>query len=88
YVALPPEINLSDPAYDAKWYSQARLPMAQPGGGTTDAHPEPLVFYAGVLEDAPSPELARRFVAFLTSDQGQKMLRDGGYGPPKGGDIG
>ncbi|MGH7212017.1 MAG: extracellular solute-binding protein, partial [Acetobacteraceae bacterium] len=22
YVALPPEINLSDPAYDAKWYSQ------------------------------------------------------------------
>jgi len=88
YVTLPPEINLSDPAYAAKWYAQATLPMAQPDGTTTNAHPEPLVFYAGVLEDAPSSDLARRFVAFLTSAEGQRTLREAGYGPPKGGTIG
>ncbi|MEO8714360.1 MAG: extracellular solute-binding protein [Acetobacteraceae bacterium] len=87
YVALPPEINLSDPAYDAAWYSKAAITLPQPGGGTKDVYPEPLVFYAALLEDAPSPELGRRFVAFLTSDPGQERLREGGYGPPKGGSI-
>jgi molybdate/tungstate transport system substrate-binding protein len=87
YVALPPEINLSDPAYDASWYSQAALALPRPGGGTTQVHPEPLVFYAAVLENAPSPELGRRFAGFLASAQGQAMLRQVGYGPPLGGPL-
>ncbi len=87
YVALPPEINLSDPAYDAAWYSHATVALPQTGGATKDVHPEPLVFYAAVLQDAPSPELGRRFVAFLTSENGQEMLRRGGYGASKGGNI-
>lgn len=88
YVALPPEINLSDPAYVAKWYSQATFLLPTPNGGTTQVSPEPLVFYAGVLENAPSPELGRKFVAFLTAPQGQQILQQHGYGPPKGSVLG
>lgn len=87
YVVLPAEINLSDPAYDTAWYSKATIALPKPGGGTEDAHPEPLVFYAAVLGNAPSPELGQRFVAFLTSGAGQDMLRQGGYGPPLGDAI-
>lgn len=84
YVVLPPEINLSDPAYAAKWYSQATFLLPTADGGTTQVSPEPLVFYAGVLENAPSPELGRKFVEFLTAAQGQQILQEHGYGPPKG----
>lgn len=88
YVALPPEINLSDPADAAKWYSQATFLLPAANGGTTEVHPEPLVFYAGVLEDAPSPDLGRKFVELLTAPQGQQILKQHGYGPPKGSVLG
>ena len=88
YVALPPELNLSDPAYAAKWYSQATFLLPTANGGTTQVSPEPLVFYAGVLENAPSPEMARKFVAFLATREGQQILQRHGYGPPKGSVLG
>ena len=37
---------------------------------------------AVVLRDAPSPELAAAFVAFLTGDEAQAILRRHGFGPP------
>ncbi len=84
YVSLPAEIDLGDPAYEESWYSQASLTLPKPGGGTTVVHPEPLVFYAGALTNAPDAELGGRFVTFLTSAKGQELLRQGGYGPPRG----
>ena len=37
---------------------------------------------ATALRDAPDPELAAAFVAFLTSDEAQAILRRHGFGPP------
>jgi molybdate transport system substrate-binding protein len=37
---------------------------------------------ATALRDAPSPEVAAAFVAFLTGDEAQAILRRHGFGPP------
>ncbi len=87
YVPLPGEINLGDPAYEAEWYSRTSIALPQPNGPDKVVRPQPLVFYAAVLEDAPTPELGRRFVDFLTSAQGQDLLRRHSYDPPKGGAL-
>jgi molybdate/tungstate transport system substrate-binding protein len=42
------------------------------------------VFYAAVLKNSKRPALAGKFVQFLQSPEGQKMLADNGYSPPKG----
>lgn len=84
YVSLPDEINLGNPAFDATWYSHAEITLP---GKTKPTRPQPLVFYAALLADAPNPEIGHRFVGFLTSPEGQKMLRQGGYAPAKGGRL-
>jgi molybdate/tungstate transport system substrate-binding protein len=43
------------------------------------------VFYAGVLKNAPHPELAQQFVRFLQSPAGQALLKQYGYSAPRGG---
>jgi molybdate/tungstate transport system substrate-binding protein len=85
YVSLPPEINLGDPAYDADWYARVSVALPQSDGTERTVRPQPLVFYAAVLGDAPDPELGRRFLDFLTGARGQDLLRSHSYDPPKGG---
>lgn len=58
---LPKEINLGDASRENE-YKKA---MVNLNGKTL--HPSPLVFYAAVLKDAPQPELANRFLAWLQS---------------------
>ena len=87
FIALPDEINLGDPAFGAEWYSHATIALPQPDGTTKVVRPQPLVFYAAVPSNAPDPALGRRFVDFLTSPQGQEMLRRGFYDSPKGGAL-
>ncbi len=82
-IRLPAPINLSDPALATRWYRQARLVFEQKGVRRI-VHPQPLVFYAAVPEDAPDPALGRAFLRFLISPAGQKRLRQAGYGPPLG----
>lgn len=84
YVSLPDEINLGNPAFDTTWYSHAEITLP---GKTKAIRPQPLVFYAAVPADAPDPEIGHRFVGFLTSPEGQKMLHQGGYAPAKGGRL-
>ena len=70
YVALPGAINLETmPA-----------PAVELTIGTETWRPEPLDFFAAVLQDAPHPAAARRFVAWLRSPSGQQILKDAGYG--------
>lgn len=87
FVTLPPEINLGDPSMDADWYSKVSLSLPKPGGGTQEVKPEPLVFYAVVPTNAPNPALGREFIAYMTSNDGQKTLSQYGYGPPRGGSL-
>lgn len=84
FVRLPDEINLSNPAMEKKWYSTVLFALPGPGGKPREVHPEPLVFYAAVLRDAPDPMLAAKFVRFLLSPQGQAAFAKAGYGKPKG----
>lgn len=77
-VGLPAEIDLSQPALQAAWYSQAQLTL-------DDGEPlraQPLVFDAAVLSNARQPKLAQAFVAFLQGAEAQALLRAQGYDPP------
>lgn len=87
YIALPDEINLGNPAMMDAWYGRAGFDLAKGDGKTETVKVEPLVFYAGVLANAPHPKQAARFIAFLQSAAGQKLLAGYGYSKPKGGAL-
>jgi molybdate/tungstate transport system substrate-binding protein len=70
YVALPNAINLGTPP---------AFPVDLTIGEAT-WRPEPLDFFAAVLQNAPHPAAARRFAAWLAAPAGQKILKDAGYG--------
>ncbi|GLQ51140.1 extracellular solute-binding protein [Dyella flava] len=82
-ISLPDEINLGDPAMQSSWYDRASITLDN--GKTLKV--QPLVFYAAVLGNARQPQLARDFVAFLQSPQGQAMFREHGYSPPRGNGL-
>jgi molybdate/tungstate transport system substrate-binding protein len=82
-ISLPDEINLGEPSMQAQWYDRASITLDN--GKTLKA--QPLVFYAAVLGNAQQPQLARDFVAFLQSPQGQAMFREHGYSPPRGNGL-
>jgi len=87
YITLPDEINLSNPAMNASWYSKVSFAVTDAKGQQKTLHPQPLVFYAAVLKNAPHPELAQKFVQFMQGEEGQKLFKQNGYGQPKGGAI-
>lgn len=84
YVALPDQINLSNPTYAHDWYDSVSFAIRNRAGDSETLHPQALVFYAAVLKNAQSPAVAQRFVDFLQSADGQALLRQNGYGQPKG----
>jgi molybdate/tungstate transport system substrate-binding protein len=87
FIQLPDEINLSNPAMAAKWYNTVQFSIKLPSGKQATLSTQPLVFYATVLKDSKRPALAEKFVQFLQGAEGQKMFKDSGYSPPKGGPI-
>ena len=87
FIRLPDEINLSNPEMAAKWYKAVQFSIKLPGGKQVTLSTQPLVFYAAVLKNSKRPVLAEQFVQFLQGAEGQKMLTDNGYSPPKGGPI-
>jgi molybdate/tungstate transport system substrate-binding protein len=86
FIALPTEINFSNPAYQKDWYSKATLTLPIAGKSRT-IHPTPLVYYATVLKNAKHPQAAEAFVKFLTSPQGQALFAKYGYGAATGPSI-
>jgi len=87
FVTLPDEINLSNPEMEAKWYKNVQFTITLASGKEATLNTQPLVFYATVLKDSKQPALANKFVQFLQSPEGQKLLDDNGYSPPKGGPL-
>jgi molybdate/tungstate transport system substrate-binding protein len=87
FITLPDEINLSNPEMEAKWYKNVQFSIKLPTGKEATLNTQPLVFYATVLKDSKQPALAEKFVQFLQSPEGQKLFRDNGYSPAKGGPI-
>lgn len=78
YVPLPKEINLSGQNVHAD-HPDVSLSV----GGKTYS-PEPLIYYAAVLKDAPNLAGAKAFVDWLKGDEGQAIFRRFSYDPPGG----
>ncbi len=86
FLALPRQINLSDPSMVAEWYSRAAVTLRVKGHRQT-LHTQPLVFYACVPRNARNPEAGRAFVSLLQSRKGQELFARYGYNPPLGGPV-
>lgn len=76
YVALPAEINLSGQNVRAE-HPDVTLSL----GGKSYA-PEPLIYYAAVLKDAPNAKGAAAFVDWLEGQEAQAIFRKYNYDPP------
>lgn len=88
YVALPDEINLSNPAMTKQWYDTVSFTIKDSTGQDQVLHTQPMVFYAAVLKNAPNGvEQGQKFVSFMQSTEGQKLFKAFGYAEPKGGSL-
>ena len=76
YITLPKEINLSGQTVHAD-HPDVSLSV----GGKTYT-PEPLIYYAAVLKDAPNAKGAAAFTEWLKGDEGQAIFRRYNYDPP------
>lgn len=82
-VALPPEINLGDPAL-AESYAQAVVTVPGPSrakGDTVQFRGEPIVYALSIPRHAPHPEVAEAFLRFVFSQEGQRILAEAGLTP-------
>lgn len=73
YIPLPAEINLSDPRL-AKSYARAAVHTAN-----GDLTGKPIVYALTIPANAPHPEAAAQFVAFVLGKQGRKILQEDGF---------
>lgn len=76
YITLPKGINLSGQSVHAD-HPDVSLSV----GGKTYT-PEPLIYYAAVLKDAPNAKGAAAFTEWLKGDEGQAIFRRYNYDPP------
>lgn len=77
YLQLPPEIDLGSPGDSAIYASvEVRVRGKSPGDSIT-FRGQPIVYALSIPIEAPHPELAERFVAFLLSPEGKRVLRAG-----------
>ena len=78
FLTLPPEINLGDARMEPRYRS---VSVTMHG---TVYRPQLLVFYAAVLRNAPSPTVAKRFVAWLLSPGARAVFSRYHYDTPDG----
>ena len=81
YVTLPKEVNLSGQNIHAD-HPDVTLAV----GGKT-YNPEPLIYYAGVLKDAPNAKGAAAFAEWLKGNEGQAIFHRYNYDPPADADV-
>lgn len=88
YVALPDEVNLSNPSMAKQWYDTVSFTIKDSQGKDQVLHTQPMVFYAAVLKNAPNGvDQGQKFVTFMQSAEGQKLFNDYGYAAPKGDNL-
>ncbi|MDO6408996.1 extracellular solute-binding protein [Pantoea phytobeneficialis] len=88
YIALPDEINLSNPDQAKQWYDTVSFQVKDSQGNDKTLHTQPMVYYAAVLKNAPNGTAAgKAFVDFMLSQPGQALFKQNGYAAPKGGAL-
>jgi molybdate/tungstate transport system substrate-binding protein len=81
YVDLPSELNLSQPDL-ADWYAQASVRLPGASRTTKDSvefKGEPIVYALTIPSAAAHPKVARAFVRFVFSPEGQAILKTNGF---------
>jgi molybdate/tungstate transport system substrate-binding protein len=76
YVSLPAEINLSGQNV------RAEHPDVTLSVGGKSYTPEPLIYYAAVMKDAPNAKGAAAFMEWLKGEEAQAIFRKYNYDPP------
>ena len=76
YLTLPKEINLSGQNVRAD-HPDVTLTVAE-----KTYTPEPLIYYAGILKDAPNPKGAAAFAEWLKGNEAQAIFKRFNYDPP------
>lgn len=76
YVPLPTEINLSGQNV------RAEHPDMTLSVGGKSYTPEPLIYYAAVMKDAPNAKGAAAFMEWLKGEEAQAIFRKYNYDPP------
>lgn len=74
YVALPPQVNLSDQAMAA---SYAKVTVNAGSLGNKQA--KPIIYGLTIPSNAPDPALAEKFIGFVLGPQGQAIMRSNGF---------
>ncbi len=74
---LPPQINLSDPKFDADY---AKATAKTKNGELTG---RPIIYAVTIPADAPHPKLAQEFIAYVLGPAGQKVIAANGFIPLK-----
>jgi molybdate/tungstate transport system substrate-binding protein len=74
YIALPPQVNLSDQAM-AAGYAKATISAGSLGSLTA----KPIIYGLTIPSNAPDPAVAQKFIAFVLSPQGQAIMSANGF---------
>ena len=75
FVQLPAAIDLSSPTDSARYATaQVRVSGKTPGDSVT-FRGQPIVYALSIPKKAPHPELAERFVSYLISGEGARIMR-------------
>ena len=74
YIALPPQVNLSDQAMAAS-YGKVTVNAGSLGNLTA----KPIIYGLTIPSNAPNPALAEKFIAFVLSPQGQAIMSANGF---------
>jgi len=74
YIALPPQVNLSDQAMAT---SYAKVTINAGSLGKKQA--KPIIYGLTIPSNAPDPALAEKFIGFVLGPQGQAIMRSNGF---------
>ncbi len=81
YIALPPEINLGNPANNSLYSSVSLEVTGSSPGSRMTVRGEYINYSLTVLNDAPNKKAAIDFVSFLLSPEGIEIFRKNGQDP-------
>jgi ABC-type molybdate transport system, periplasmic component len=75
FVQLPAAIDLGSPADSARYATASVRVRGKTPGDTVTFRGQPIVYALSIPIKAPHPALAERFVAYLMSDEGKRIMR-------------
>ena len=83
WVQLPPAVNLANENLQSE-FPDIKLTLGEKTRGEKTFMPEPLIYYAAALKDAPNSRGAAQFIEWLKGPEVQNILRRYQYDAPGG----